>query len=167
MENMILTLKNKIIDYVYVVSKQPVLYKDLLLANCLYNEGMNVDSGKLNFRMRLNRAYIAYGLLCFCVLTPLTLLTHAILTKLDFHLSIIGSIVATSCVCMGFGVFKQWIRKELTLRLIKQAWLVHFPYFPYEKYSQKIEIIYQKSVKEEILKKDLEKYVLDNILKDK
>ncbi len=160
-------LEQKIIDYVYVVSKQPVLYKDLLHANCLYNEGMNVDAGKLNFRMRLNRAYLVYGIICFFVLAPLTMLTHVIFTKLDFHVSIIGSIIGTSCVCMGFGVFKQWIRKELTKRLIKEAWLVHFPYFPYEKYNQKIEIIYQKSIKEEILKKDLEQYVLNELLKDK
>ncbi len=157
-------IKQKIIDYVYVVSKQPVLYKDLLHANCLFNEGMNVDAGKLNFRMRLGRAYGAYGLICFCLLTPLTLLTHTLFTKIDFHLSIISSIVGTALVCMGFGVFKQWIRKELTKQLIKRAWKVHFPYFPYEKYSQKVEMIYLRAVKEEVAKKNLERYVLDNLV---
>lgn len=158
-------IREKVINYVYRVSKQPVLFKDLLRANCLFNEGMYVDPGILNFRKNLTRAYISYGIICACVLLPMLLLTHAIFTKLDFHISILGTIFATSSVFIGFNFFNVWIRKAITKKLINRAWKIHFPYFPYEKYSEKIEIIYLKSIKEEIQKKDLEQFVLDNLVK--
>ena len=43
-------LRNTIIKNVFFVSKQPVLFRDLLEANALFNEGMLVDGAKLNFR---------------------------------------------------------------------------------------------------------------------
>lgn len=160
------SLRDKIIDYVYIVSKQPVLYRDLLRANCLYNEGMHVDPGILNFRKNLPKAYFVYGLICIAILAPLLIVSHAIFVKLDFHVSIFGTIVATSFVFLFFNVFNLWIRKAITKKLIKRAWSIHFPYFPYEKYSQKIEIIYQKAIKEEVKRKKLEQYVLNNLIKD-
>ncbi|MBR4141178.1 MAG: hypothetical protein IKR42_05310, partial [Campylobacter sp.] len=57
-----------------------------------------------------------------------------------------------------------WARKELTHELIKKAWENHFLYFPYEKYSQIVEQIYDEAVKNEIPKRDLEKYVLDKLV---
>lgn len=158
-------IREKIVNYVYRISKQPVLYRDLLRANCLFNEDMYVDPGILNFRKNLTKAYMAYGIICACILLPLLLLTHAIFAKLDFHISLVGTIFATSAVFVGFNFFNVWIRKAITKKLIKRAWKIHFPYFPYEKYSEKVEIIYQKAKKEEVLRKDLEKYVLDNLTK--
>lgn len=160
-------LREKIVDYVYIISKQPVLYRDLLRANLLYNEGMYVDPGILNFRKNINKAYLAYGLLCACILLPLLLITHTVFTKLDFHISIVGTIVATSSVCIGFNFFNIWIRQSITKKLIKKAWKLHFPYFPYEKYSQKVEILYQKAIQEEVTRKQLEQYILDNLISDK
>jgi hypothetical protein len=54
------TIKDKILEYVYIISKQPILLKDLLVANRQHNEGMHVDPAKLGFRIRLIRAYIVY-----------------------------------------------------------------------------------------------------------
>lgn len=160
-------LKEKIVGYVYHVSKQPVLYRDLLRANCLHNEGMYVDPGILNFRKNINKAYVAYGFICASVLLPLLAVTHTVFTNLDFHISILGTIFVTSSVFIGFAYFNAWIRDGVTKKLIKEAWRLHFPHFPYEKYSQKVEIIYQKACKEEISRREIEKYVLDALLVDK
>ena len=46
----------------------------------------------------------------------------------------------TALVFIGFDFFKVWARKSISHELIKKAWDIHFPYFPYEKYSQKIKI---------------------------
>ena len=127
------SIKDKILDYVYVISKQPVLYRDLLQANALHNEGMYVDPGKLNFRMNITNAYIAYAIICTLVLIPTLLITHTLFANLDFHISIIGTIATTSCVFIGFNFFRAWIRDAITKRLIQKAWRIHFPYFPYEK----------------------------------
>lgn len=160
-------IKEKIINYVYTVSKQPVLYRDLLRANSLYNEGMYVDPGILNFRKNINRAYVAYGVLCALVLLPLLALTHTVLSNMNFHISVIGTIFVTSSVFIGFTFFTAWIRDGITKKLIKEAWKLHFPYFVYDKYSQKVETIYQKARKEEVSRRELEKYVLDALLVDK
>lgn len=51
-------------------------------------------------------------------------------------------------------------------KVIKEAWKVHFPYFPYEENRYKIEEIFHKAMKSEVPKKDLEKYILDNLIKE-
>jgi len=156
---------DKIINSMFVISKKPVLFKDLLEANSGYNEGMLVDPAKLNFKFRYGRSYIIFGLLCFAVFAPLLALMHGFLENIDFHYSVISAILVTAFVFIGFDVFKAYARKRLTLRLIKEAWSVHFPYFPYEKYNETVEKIYNESVKKEIPKRDLEQFVLDNLVK--
>lgn len=161
------TIKKRIIKYIYTVSKQPVLFKDLLRANLLYNEGMYVDPGILNFRKNINKAYVAYGLICAAILLPALIITHKIFANIDFHISILGTIFVTSSVFIGFTFFNAWVRDGITHGLIKEAWRLHFPYFPYEKYSKKVEEIYQNALKEEIPKKDFEQYVLGKIIENK
>ena len=157
-------VKEKIINYVYTTSSQPVIFKDLLEANALYNEKMYVDPAKLGFRMNILRAYMVYLGICFAVILPLIGLTHYFLVKVDFHISIVGSILVTSGVFIGFNFFKAWIRDAITLKLIKKAWLIHFPYFSYEKYSKKVEDIYNEARNKEISKKDLQQYILDKLV---
>jgi hypothetical protein len=64
-------LRNTIIKNIFFVSKQPVLFRDLLEANALFNEGMLVDGAKLNFRFNHVKLYQIYALICFVVLFPL------------------------------------------------------------------------------------------------
>lgn len=159
-------LREKIVDYVYIISKQPVLYRDLLRANLLFNEGMYVDPAILNFRKNINKAYFAYAIICASVLLPLLLITHTIFQKIDFHISLLGTVFVTAAVCIGFNFFNIWIRVAITKKLIKKAWELHFPHFSYEKYNQKVEIFYQQALQNEIPKKNLEQYIL-NCLIDK
>ncbi|MCI6988575.1 MAG: hypothetical protein MR902_03270 [Campylobacter sp.] len=158
--------KTKIVNSMFWVSQKPVLFRDLLEANANFNEGMLVDPSKLNFRFLYGKSYITFGIFALVVLVPFIVLTHNIFTKIDFHFSIVGAVVITSLVFVGFDVFKAWARKELTRRLIKEAWAVHFPYFPYEKYSKKVEIIYNEALKFDIPKAKLEQYVLDKIVEN-
>ena len=67
---------------------------------------------------------------------------------------------------IGFDFFKSWTRDAITLKLIKKAWLIHFPYFAYDKYSQKVEKIYNESLKSEVQKKDLQLYVMDKLIEE-
>ncbi len=157
------TFKNKILEYVYIISKQPILLRDLLLANRQCNEGMHVDPAKLGFRLKLRRAYFVYTAIVFAILLPLSAITHKPLADIDSHISIIGAVVITAAIFMGFNFFIVSMRDAITKELIKRSWKIHFPYFPYEEYSPKIEEIFSKSLKEEISKRDLEKYILDHL----
>ena len=157
-------LKEFILQKVFVVSKQPVLLKDLLEANSLINEGMLVDPAKLNFKFRYGSLYAVYSVICALALTLILLIFHGAFSKIDFHYSIFGSVVMTSTAFVGFDFFKIWARKQISLKCLKNAWQLHFPYFAYEKYSQKIDEIYDEAMKDEISRRDLEKYVLDKLV---
>ena len=159
------TLKNRILEYVYTISKQPILLKDLLVANRQHSDGMHVDPAKLGFRIRLVRAYIVYIGLVLAVVVPISLLTHKPLAKIDAHISIIGAMIITAAIFIGFNFFRDRMRDSITKELIKRSWKLHFPYFSYEEYSEKIEEIFEKSIKDEISKRDLEKYIKDNLSK--
>ena len=161
-----LSIKQKIINYVYTVSNQPVMFRDLLSANSHYNEKMHVDSGKLGFKMNIFKAYIAYLILAAIIIMPLIGITHYFLKNMNFHFSVLGSVLVTSVVFIGFDFFKAWIRSGITHKLIKKAWLVHFPYFAYDKYSTKVEKIYNETLKSEVSKKDLQLYVMDKLIEE-
>lgn len=160
------TLKNRLLDYLYILSKQPILLRDLLDANRQFNEGMHVDPAKLGFRLRLSRAYTVYIFLVLAIIVPLSLITHRPLAKIDSHVSILGAMIITALIFIGFNFFRAKMRDVITLRQIKKSWQLRFPYFPYEEYRYKIEEIYQQAIKDEISKKDLERYILDNLVQE-
>ena len=159
------TFKNKLLEYVYTISKQPILLKDLLVANRQHNDGMHVDPAKLGFRIRLIRAYIVYIGIVLAIIVPISLLTHKPLVKIDPHISILVAMVITAAIFIGFNFFRDRMRDAMTKELIIRSWKLHFPFFSYEEYSQKIDEIFEKSIKDEISKRDLEKYILENLSK--
>lgn len=157
------SIKNQILEYVYIISKQPILLKDLLIANRQYNEGMHVDPVKLGFRIRLTRAYILYILIVLVLLTPLSYVAHKLLANVDPHISILGGMVLTAIIFIGFNFFRDELRDIVTKELIVKSWKLHFPFFSYEEYSLKIDKIFEESIQDEISKRDLEKYILDKL----
>lgn len=91
---------------------------------------------------------------------------HKPLANIDPHISILGAMVITAVIFIGFNFFRARLRDEITKRQIKKSWKLRFPYFSYEEYNKKIEEIYEQAIKEEISKKDLERYILDNLVED-
>ena len=159
------TIKDKILEYVYTISKQPILLKDLLVANRQHNDGMHVDPAKLGFRIRLVRAYIVYIAIVLGILVPISLLTHKPLATIDPHISIVGAMAITAAIFIGFNFFRDRMRDTVTKVLIKRSWKLHFPFFSYEEYSLKIDNIFEQAMRDEISKRDLEKYILENLSK--
>ena len=159
------TIKDKVLEYIYTISKQPILLKDLLVANRQHNDGMHVDPAKLGFRIRLVRAYIVYIAIVLGILVPISLLTHKPLAVIDPHISIVGAMAITAAIFIGFNFFRDRMRDTVTKELIKRSWKLHFPFFSYEEYSLKIDEIFENAMREEISKRDLEKYILENLSK--
>ncbi|AXH11206.1 hypothetical protein [Halarcobacter bivalviorum] len=160
------TIIDKVLDYLYILSKQPILLRDLLDANRQYNEGMHVDPARLGFRLKLGRAYFLYILIVLAIIVPISVIMHKPLANIDPHISILGAMVITAVIFIGFNFFRARLRDEITKRQIKKSWKLRFPYFSYEEYNKKIEEIYEQAIKEEISKKDLERYILDNLVED-
>lgn len=157
------SLFNKVLGYIYTTSKQPILLKDMLVASRQFYYGMDVESSRLGFRLRLTRAYFVYIILVLLILVPVSLLTHKTLAKIDPHISILGGMIITALIFMGFNYFKDFIKNSMTKSTIKKAWKIHFPYFSYEEYGKKINEIFETAMKEEISKRDLQKYILDRL----
>jgi len=160
------TIKDRVLDFVYILSKQPILLRDLLDANRQYNEGMHVDPARLGFRLKLGRAYFMYIMIVLAIIVPISAILHKPLANIDPHSSILGAMVITAVIFIGFNFFRARLRDEITKRQIKKSWRLRFPYFSYEEYNQKIEKIYEQAIKDEVSKKDLERYILDNLVED-
>ncbi len=158
-------MKEFLLTQFFTVSKKPVLFRDLLQSVSLYDEKMLIDPSKLNFRFNYLKFYAFYALICLFFVFIFFVSTHALLEKIDVHISIILSVLVTSIVFVGFDFFKLYMRDLITQKLIKIAWDNHFPYFPYEKYHKKVIEIFEKSKDDEISKRDLEKYILDHLSK--
>ena len=126
---------------------------------------MHVDPAKLGFRIRLVRAYIVYIAIVLGILVPISLLTHKPLAVIDPHISIVGAMVITAAIFIGFNFFRDRMRDTVTKELIKRSWKLHFPFFSYEEYSLKIDNIFEQAMRDEISKRDLEKYILENLSK--
>lgn len=157
---------NKILDFCFVTSKQPVLLKDLLVANVQHNEKMHVDAAKLGFRLKIGRAYLVYIVVVLILTSPIAALSHHIFANVDSHASIIAAVIFTAVIFICFNFFRIWIKDKMASKIIQEAWKIHFPYFGYFEYRYKIEEIFHKAMKAEITKKDLEKYILDNLIKE-
>ena len=126
---------------------------------------MHVDPAKLGFRIRLIRAYQVYIGIVLGILVPISLLTHKPLAKIDPHISILGAMAITAIIFIGFNFFMDRMRDSVTKELIKRSWKLHFPFFTYEEYSLKIDKIFEQAMRDEISKRDLEKYILENLSK--
>lgn len=161
---MVARFRDFICERLFVVSRQPVILRDLLEANALFNEGMMIDPAKLKFRFNKGALYGFYAAFCVVVLLVATAILHRALENIDFHFSVIGTAVVTAGIFAGFDAFRMWARRQMSLAQIKAAWAVHFPFFAYEKYSKKVEEIYNEAQKDEVSKKDLEKYVLERLV---
>jgi len=156
-------LRSKIVDYVYIISNQPVKLYQLLEANFLFNEGMHLDGRRLGFRLKVGKAYLVFMILVNIIMIPLAIITHSLFTKFNCHVSILAAIIVTSGIMASFKLFKDWLDDCVAKKRIMKMWELHFPLFSYDEYNKKINQIYQQALKEGILKQDLERYILEKL----
>jgi len=154
----------KIIPFVFKISKQPMLFKELMHANKIYNDGMNLEYNMKGFRVRLGRIYFVYFALVLLVSTPLSFLFHTQLAKIDCHALIISSIVFTIFLFLGFTLFKSWLIEQVSTQLIADAWKNHFPHFDYLKNSQQVSAIYSKAIESGVQNKDLQRHIITKMV---
>ena len=157
-------IKDSILKYVFNISAQPVLFGDLMQANRLFNDGMNLKGLNLGYRLRLGRTYIVFLLIAHLVIIPLAFIIHALFATADCHLSIITAVVFTAILFAFMGMFKEWLFDSISESRIKNAWKLHFPHFDYEENKEIISEIYKEALDQDIAKKDLERFILDKLI---
>jgi hypothetical protein len=155
----------KIIPYVFKISKHPMMFRELLNANKQYVDGIKLEDAIPGFKVRLGRLYLVFIIIWHMVMLPLVYVGHFFLAKLDCHLSIIFTALATISLFAAYFLFKEWLIDRVALKLIKEAWHNHFIHFDFEKHHQEVAKIYKIALEESIPNSELEYYILSNLSK--
>jgi hypothetical protein len=157
-------IKKLILDTVFKISPQPVLFSELMIANKQFNEGMHLKGINLGYRLKLGKTYLVFLLLAHVFILPGSYILHEVFATADCHLSIITAVLFTMFLFAFFGMFKEWLFDEIASIRIQHAWKIHFPHFPYEEYKNTVSKIYNEALDEDIQKVDLERYILDKLI---
>ena len=157
-------IEKYLIPYLFITSKQPILFQDFLRGNKMYNDGLLINGDILGFRLRLFRAYIVYIILANLVLLFLTGLAHSFFKIFDLHILIVTTMLVTWAFFAFFSIFKEFIIDKVSLMQIKKAWLIHLPLFDFDKHSAQVAKIYTDAQSENVHKNDMQRYIIDNII---
>jgi len=153
-------IRSTINPFVFKISEQPMRFQELMNANKIYNDGMNLEYNMTGFRVRLARVYLVFIILTLIIVTPPSIVFHSLLAKIDCHALIILSIVITVLLFSTFALFKSWLIEQVSKQLINEGWKNHFPHFDYQKNSQKVSHIYAEALENGIKSKDLQRYII-------
>lgn len=159
-------LLSRVLPFTFKISEQPMLFKELLHANKIYNDGMNLEYNMKGFRVRLGRIYLVFFAIWLFLITPPSLVFHTLLAKIDCHALILSSIVFTVLFFSTFALFKAWLIERISKQNIIEAWKNHFPHFDYNKNTQKVSKIYSQALESGIANKDLQHYIITKMVSE-
>lgn len=156
-------IEERVLAFAFTVSDQPILFRELLKINKMHEDG-TLEGKMPGFRVRLWRLYLLFFALWNIILLPASIILHPLLAKIDCHLAIVMATLMTLLFFSTFSLFHALLVERISIRLIKRAWAVHFPYFGYEQHRQELAMIYAKAEEQEIARKDLRLFVLNSLL---
>lgn len=159
-------IRSQINPFVFKISKQPMRFQELMHANKIYNDGMNLEYNMTGFRVRLARVYLVFFVLTLIIVIPPSAIFHSLLAKIDCHALIISSIVSTVLLFSTFALFKSWLIEQVSKQLIIEAWKNHFPHFDYQKNTQNVSHIYAEAIERGIQSKDLQRYIITKMVSE-
>ncbi|MEA3373100.1 MAG: hypothetical protein U9Q62_05340 [Campylobacterota bacterium] len=158
-------IDNKILPFTFKVSEQPMLYRELLLANKLFDDGMKLEGKIPGMRIRVGRAVLVFALLFHIFLVfPAMVLFHTPMANMDCHVAIIVSVLSTGFFFSIYFVFKEWLIDRMAKTRIKKAWKNHFLHFDYDTHHKEVTAIYSKAVEDEVPHKELQLHILNKLI---
>ncbi|MFZ2889591.1 hypothetical protein [Sulfuricurvum sp.] len=157
----------KIIPYVFSLSDGPMLFRDLLKTNKMYQEGLKLEGKIPGFRLSIGRSYIVFIAVWHLILLPSSALFHKVLAKIDCHLLILMAILFTGMFFATYAIFKEYLIDTVALKIIRKAWENHFPHFDYDLHAKEVAKIYSEALEKEIPHKNMQLYILDKLVENK
>ncbi len=158
-------IDNIILPFTFKVTTEPMLFRELLIANKLFDDGMKLEGKVPGMRIRVGRAVTVFALIFHLfIIFPGIVIFHTPLAKMDCHFAIIASVMFTGFFFSVYFVFKEWLIDRMAKKHITTAWKNHFPHFEYKKYHQKLTAIYSQAVEEEIPHKELQMYIVNKLI---
>lgn len=158
-------IDNKILPFTFKVSDQPMLYRELLQANKLFDDGMKLEGKIPGMRISVGRAVLVFAILWhLIIILPATVIFHAPLAALDCHVAIIASVLFTGFFFSMYFVFKEWLIDRMASKRIQKAWKNHFPPFDYETHHKEVTAIYSKALDDGIPTKEMQLHILNRLI---
>jgi len=159
-------IDNKLIPFVFILSKNPILFHDLLDANRQLRDNLSPSGATLGYKIHTKNMFIAFLAIVHIVfIFPSLVLLHEIFSNMDCHLSIISAIVFTGLFFVSFSIFKEYLIEQISTKRVKEGWNLHFPLFDYEQYNKKVADIYNDAIKKKVPRGELEYFVMNGLSK--
>lgn len=160
-------MDEKIIPYVFTLSDAPMLFRDLLRTNKMYQEGLKLEGNIPGFRFSVGKSYIVFIALWHIVMLPLAFLFHKALAKIDCHLLIVMAVVFTGMFFAMYAIFKEYLIDTVAHTILKRGWENHFPRFDYALHAKDVATIYSEALEKEIPHKEMQLYILEKLVEIK
>ena len=161
-------IENRLLPVMFKLSEEPMLYRELLHANRLYDQGYKLEGNISGMRIRVGRTILIFAILWhIAFILPGMALYHHELAKMDCHLGIILAVVFTGFFFSSYFVFKEWAIERMAQQQIRKAWKNHFTHFDYKLHHREVAALYSKALEDEIPTKELQLYILNNMIRDK
>ena len=155
------------IPYIFTLSDGPMLFRDLLKTNKMYQEGLKLEGKSPGFRLSIGKSYLMFIVLWHLILLPASALFHTVLAKIDCHLLIVMAVLFTGMFFATYAIFKEYLIDTVALQIIKKGWENHFPHFDYELHAKEVAKIYSEAIEKEIPHKNMQLYILDRLVEMK
>ncbi len=152
-----------ILPFIFNVTTGTLRFKELLVANRVYVEGMNLENTIHGFKMRLGRTYFVFFFLWLIFLVIVTAIFHSILAKINTHILIIMTALLTGAFFISFSMFREYLIDRIALKIITKAWERHLGLFDFNEYSKDVASYYGQAVEEEIAIGDLQRFIFDKL----
>lgn len=156
-------LDRYILPYVFKVTPTPLRFKELLVANRVYQEGMNLENTVHGFKMRLGRTYFVFFITWLLMLIPISALLHSFLAEMDTHVLILLTALLTGAFFITFSMFREFLIDRVALKIIQKSWKRHLSLFDFEHYAKEVASFYGQAVEEEIAIGDLQRFIFDKL----
>ncbi len=157
----------KIVPYMFTLSDDPMLFRDLLNTNKMYQDGLKLEGNVPGFRLSIGRSYLVFIALWHLILLPASAIFHSVLAKIDCHLLILMAVLFTGMFFATYAMFKEYMIDTVALRLIKKGWENHFPHFDYTLHAKEVAKIYSEALDKEVPHKNLQLYILDRLVESR
>lgn len=160
-------MNETIIPYVFTLSDSPMLFRDLLKTNKMYQDGLKLEGNIPGFRFSVGKSYIVFVILWHMIMLPPAALFHAKLVKIDCHLLIIMAVLFTGMFFAMYSIFKEYLIDAVAHIILRRGWENHFPHFNYDLHAGEVATIYSEALEKEIPHKELQLYILERLVAEK
>lgn len=160
-------VNEKIIPYVFSLSDSPMLLRDLLSTNKMYQDGLKLEGNVPGFRLSVGKSYIVFIILWHLIIFPTAALFHGKLAKIDFHLLIIMAILFTGMFFATYAIFKEYLIDTVAHKILRKGWENHFPHFDYDLHAKEVAKIYAEALEKEVPHKNMQLYILERLIESK